>query len=93
MTHLPTMNPEPHPKAMAFNNTQSSVGHGLSDEVREAAIKRAGAAMQKHYAEWVASGCFAAKGSADRAMQLMYRLIKGRSQAQIARMQQERGLA
>lgn len=64
----------------------------ISDADREAAIKRAAAAMEKHYAEWLVSGCFAAKGDADRAMRLMYLLIQGRSAGQVAAMEAERGL-
>lgn len=53
----------------------------MSDEVREAAICRAEAAMVRHEAEWRRTGDFAAKGDADRARRLMLLLIAGRRDA------------
>lgn len=48
--------------------------------------------MQKHYAEWETNSCFASLGSAHHARILMEKLIAGRSAAQVAKMEQERGL-
>lgn len=58
--------------------SSDAAGKRMTDEEREEAIKRAGRAVEKHMAEWERSGCFAAKGAADRAMQLLYLLKAGR---------------
>jgi hypothetical protein len=64
----------------------------MTDAEREEAIKAAGQAIERHMAEYAASGCFAARGAADRARRFMEQLIAGRSPEQVARMEQERGL-
>lgn len=69
-----------------------AVRQGLTDDEREAAIKRAGAAMQKHYARYAETGCFAARGDADRALRLMELLIASRSPEAVANLERERGL-
>lgn len=61
-------------------------GQGLSDADREAAILRAGIAIERHEGIWLSTGCFAARGDADRARRLMEQLIAGRSPEQRARM-------
>lgn len=71
---------------------QPAVGQGLTDGEREGAIQRAGALMEKRYADYAATGCFAALGDAHRAMRLMKELISGRSPEQVLRMERERGL-
>lgn len=67
--------------------------HPLTDDEREAAIVRAGDAMQAAMARYDASSNFADRGDADRARLIMENLINGRSAAQVARMEQERALA
>ena len=78
-------------------NTSSSTcwseTHQFTDADREAAIVRAGRAVEKHMTRWEAEGCFAARGDADRARMLMERLIAGRSPEFVARLEAERGLA
>lgn len=83
------------------------VGGRLSDEVREAAIKRAGASLERHMLlrenalfEYDVTGDLGAKGEADRqrilateAMRLQAELIRGRSPEVVARMEQELGIA
>jgi hypothetical protein len=59
--------------------------HALTDEERESAIRWAGMLVNRH----AASGDFE---KARWAMRSMYSLIEGRTKAQIARMEQERGL-
>jgi hypothetical protein len=51
----------------------------LTDASREEAIQLAGRLFLKHWALWEATGCFAARGDADRALMLQNRLIVGRS--------------
>lgn len=51
----------------------------LDDTTREEAIQLAGRLFLKHWARWEATGCFAARGDADRALMLQNRLIVGRS--------------
>ena len=64
----------------------------LSDDEREAAIQRAGKFIESSMAEWDESGCFAARGRAERARMLMEALIRGRSPERVAQMERERGL-
>jgi hypothetical protein len=61
----------------------------LTDETREEAISRCARAVERHMAEFARSGCFAARGDADRARRLMELLIAGRSPAVVARMEAE----
>ena len=65
----------------------------LTDEQRELRIKEAGESMQRAYAAWEATGCFDARGKADAERRRMEELIRGRSAAAVARLEQERGLA
>ena len=87
-TESPTLNADSQ-QAHAFERTSrervSAQSH-MTDSEREGAIKRAGAAVEKHMADWERFGDFAARGDADRALRLMKLLIAGRSQAQQARM-------
>lgn len=78
----------------------------LSDSERDAAIKRAGAALESAMSRkeaarrrYEASSCLldradmdAAGAQARAALSLMERLIRGRSAAQVLRMERERGL-
>lgn len=66
---------------------------GMTDMQREEAIKRAGLAVVRHMGEWERTGCFAARGDADRARRLMELLIAGRSPQYVAQLERERGLA
>jgi hypothetical protein len=65
----------------------------MSDAEREAAIVQAGKAIEHYMAEYERTGCFGARGDADRSRRLMEMLIRGRSPEQVARMERERGLA
>lgn len=78
----------------------------LSDAARELAIIRAGKAIERHMAAYLAleqvyalTGCFADIGDAERqqrmaheACRLMEALIAGRSKAQVLRLEIKRGL-
>jgi hypothetical protein len=65
----------------------------LSDSAREAAIELAKKALERHYSTWEKTGCFSAKGMADRARLSMEALIRGRSAEYVAELERERGLA
>ena len=65
----------------------------FTDDDREQAIVRAGNAMKAAFARYEGSSNFADLGDAHRARMSMERLIRGRSAAQIARMEVERGIA
>jgi hypothetical protein len=69
------------------------VPQGLSDEQREAAIERASKALCAAHERVMAGGGFEAAGDRERALALFYALVRGRSAAQVARMERERGLA
>lgn len=58
----------------------------------EAHIKYLGAQMKLHYAVYMCTGCFAARGSADGYRLQMERAIAARSLATVAAMEVERGL-
>ena len=66
--------------------------HALTEEEREAAIKRAGKLAEKYDDEWKATGSFEAKGRRDYAVYCMTQLIKGRSPERIAKMERDLGL-
>lgn len=80
---------------------QQLVGQGaacdppLDDEAREWAIRRAGRAMEGWYSRYEASGKkdTGALAQAVRCQGHMATLVRGRSAAQVARMEAERGLA
>ena len=65
----------------------------MTDTDREAEIARLSAEMEAAYAIWQSDGCFSARGDADRLMRQRDDLVRGRSAAQVARMESERGLA
>ena len=65
----------------------------FTDDDREQAIVRAGNAMKAAFARYEGSSNFADLGDAHRARMSMESLIRGRSAAQVARMEQSRGLA
>ena len=65
----------------------------FTDDDREQAIVRAGNAMKAAFARYEGSSNFADLGDAHRARMSMESLIRGRSAAQVARMEQERALA
>jgi hypothetical protein len=80
----------------ASREVQQHVGESrdrLSDEEREAAIHRAGKAIEHHMALYAASSNLADRGDADRARLLMQQLIAGRSAAFVAKLELERGLS
>lgn len=53
----------------------------MTEEEWDAAIARATAAEASHDVQWMLTGCFAAKGNADRAKHLKESLIAARSRA------------
>ena len=65
----------------------------FTDDDREQAIVRAGNAMKAAFARYEGSSNFADLGDAHRARMSMESLIRGRSAAQVTRMEQERALA
>lgn len=64
----------------------------MTDTERESEIARLSAEMEAAYALRQSDGCFAAKGRADSLMRQRDDLVRGRSAAQVARMEAERGL-
>lgn len=64
-----------------------------ADEAHEAHIKHLDAEMLRHMDQWVATGCFAARGSADAYWLRMKDAIAARSPEVVARMEVERGLS
>lgn len=64
-----------------------------SDAAHELCIKRLGEQMLQHHERWAATGCFAARGSADGYRLQMEAAIGQRSPQAIAFMEAERGLA
>lgn len=71
---------------------QEAVGQSLTDEGREEAIKRAGVLMERRYADYAATGCFAALGDAHKALQMQRALIDGRSPEFVRQLEMQRGL-
>jgi hypothetical protein len=65
----------------------------MSDKERELHIKSLGLVVEDCMQRWHETGCFAYRGDADRFRLLMEEAIKGRSAAQVRRMEKERGLA
>jgi hypothetical protein len=65
----------------------------LSAEELESHIESCGLLMLAAYARYEASGCFSDKGDADRWMRTQAEAIKARSPAQVAQLEQERGIA
>jgi hypothetical protein len=65
----------------------------LSDRERELHIRSCAWLMEDSMRNWHLTGCFTHRGAADRWRILMEEAIKGRSKAQVARMEAERGLA
>jgi hypothetical protein len=65
----------------------------MSDSEREEAIRQAGIAMQRAYWDYEKTGDFGSLGEAHRQRIRMTELIRGRSKEQVARMEQERGIA
>jgi hypothetical protein len=81
------------PQAQEFVGECRSSRVGMSDAEREAAIVQAGKAIERHMAEYERTGCFGARGDADRSRRLMELLIRGRSPEYVAKLERERGLA
>lgn len=75
------------------NGNKPSGGAVLQDAELERHIASCGYLMLEAYKRYEQSHCFSDKGEADRWMLLMNEAIKGRSAAQVTRMEQERGLA
>jgi hypothetical protein len=67
--------------------------HGqITDEERELHIRAAGQLMQEAMARWEAEGNFMDRGDAAYWLRIQNEAIKGRSAAQVARMEADRGL-
>ena len=64
-----------------------------SDMAHERHIKHLGEQMLQHHERWAATGCFAARGSADGYRLQMEAAIGQRSPMAIAFMEAERGLS
>lgn len=64
----------------------------MTDQQREKSITDLGLLVEGAMTRWEASGCFAARGQADGYRIAMEALIRGRSAAQVACMEFERGL-
>jgi hypothetical protein len=64
----------------------------MSDAERELHIKSCAKVVEDCMQRWYETGCFAYRGDADRFRLLMEEAIKGRSLAQVRRMERERGL-
>lgn len=90
----------PEPKASAYRpDGRQAVGqslpaeaHELTDEERERHIKSCGVLMEAAMQRWHDHGDFADRGEADRRRLLMEDAIRSRSPAQVARMEEQRGL-
>jgi hypothetical protein len=66
---------------------------GVSDQERELHIKQCAWLMEDAMRRFHESGCFTHRGEASRWRLLMEEAIRGRSPAQVARMEAERGLS
>lgn len=64
----------------------------VTDDEREVLIQMHGEHMQAAYARYESSSNFADRGDADFHMRVMADLVRGRSAAQVASMEAERGL-
>lgn len=87
--------PSPTVADVRCDATQPFVGESrevLSDAERETQIVAAGQLLERRYAVYEETGCFAALGDAHRAESVMRKLIAGRSPEQVARMESARGL-
>lgn len=67
-------------------------GEVLTDEEREEAIRRAGDLMEKRYGDYERTDDLCDLGDAHRAMLLMQELVRGRSAAQVRKLEIQRGL-
>lgn len=65
----------------------------MTDTERELHIKACGQLMEQAYANYEASGSFSDIGEAHAWRKAMQDAINGRSAEQVARMEQERGIA
>lgn len=91
----------PEPKASVYRRDGlrqvgerlSAEVHALTDDERERHIHSCAVLMEQAMQRWHDHGDFADRGEADRWRLLMQEAIKGRSAAQVARMERERGLA
>lgn len=66
--------------------------YSLTPEQREAAIKRAGEAMERAYSDYLRTNEFSDLGRAHHHLLQMRQLINGRSPETVAQMEAERGL-
>lgn len=82
----------PQDGADASRQTQQTQPEPLADDEREAEILRAGNEIEAAMGRYAASSDLIDRADADRARLRMEALIRGRSAAQVQRMEQERGI-
>lgn len=92
---IPSVQEVISPQAQQLVGQDAACDPPLDDDAREWAIRRAGRAMEGWYSRYEASGKkdTGALAQAVRCQGHMATLIRGRSAAQVARMERERGLA
>ena len=88
--NFPTLQHEVQPRTACAPDACADVG---DDAEREAEIARHGRQMLAAYARYERSSSFADVGQAHFHRMRMYALIRGRSAGQVAKLEQERGLA
>jgi hypothetical protein len=92
-TESPSLNPEAHPAALSYPDSDSARQKPLTDGEREKHIKDCAWLMEDAMRRYYETGCFSHRGEADRWRLLMEEAIRGRSAEQVARLERERGLA
>jgi hypothetical protein len=92
-TESPNLNPEAHPAALSYPDSDSSRQTLLTDGEREKHIKDCAWLMEDAMRRYYETGCFSHRGEADRWRLLMEEAIRGRSAEVVARMEKERRLA
>jgi hypothetical protein len=80
----------PHDKALPRTRQTPTLSEAVAHERH---IRRLGIQMLRHHAQWVATGCFAARGSADGYRLQMQVAIGQRDPAVVELMEVQRGLA
>ena len=78
---------------MGESQARADVGEGLQDADLEQHIRECGQEMQAAYARYEADSEIASLGDAHYWRNAMEQAIRGRSAAQVAQMEAERGLA
>lgn len=65
----------------------------MTDQERELHIVHCGRMMLEAWHRWEESGCFSDRGEADHWLRLQNEAVKARSEAQVASLEDARGLA